>query len=133
MQVKVIHFVLLIGKSILETGTKFLRKVLKMSETKLLGLTSGEQIIAKSKFIDGAAMWKLENPAIIIPVGKGELALAPWLPYSTVEDTGIEIKDSSVTFVTTPRTELVNQYSTMFGSGLVIPNGVSAPKLSLVE
>ena len=79
-------------------------------------------------------VYSIKNPAIIVPVGKGELALAPWLPYTTVDQTGVNIHKDRITFTLTPQAELSNQYNTTFGNGLIIPDKtVEAPKLALVE
>jgi len=79
-------------------------------------------------------IYTIKNPAIIVPVGKGELGLAPWLPYTTVDQTGAMISKERVMFVLTPQPELANNYNENFGSGLIIPDKtVAAPKLSLVE
>ena len=40
----------------------------------------------------------------------------------TQDEIGIEIADEHITFKTTPVQELVNEYNTHFGSGLVMPN-----------
>ena len=103
-----------------------------MSNIQLVALVTGEQIIAKIELVGD--IYTIKNPAIIVPVGKGELALAPWLPYTTVDQTGVNIHKDRITFVLTPQTELSNQYNTTFGNGLVIPDKtVEAPKLALVE
>ena len=101
-------------------------------QIRLLGLVTGEQLIAKSELVDG--FWNLKNTSIIVPMGKGELGLAPWLPYSTIDETGIAVRETSVMYAVEPKIELSNQYSTMFGSGIIVPDkSVSAPKLSLVQ
>jgi len=103
-----------------------------MSNVQLIGLVSGEQIIAKVELVGD--IYTIKNPAIIVPVGKGELGLAPWLPYTTVDQTGAMISKERVMFVLTPQPELANNYNENFGSGLIIPDKtVAAPKLSLVE
>lgn len=103
-----------------------------MSNVQLIGLVSGEQIIAKIELIEN--VYSIKNPAIIVPVGKGELALAPWLPYTTVDQTGVQIHKDRITFVLIPQPELANNYNESFGSGLIIPDKtIAAPKLSLVE
>ena len=44
----------------------------------------------------------------------------PWLGYGDVAD-GIEIKESFVAFTFKPSAQLRNEYSSAFGSGLVVP------------
>ncbi len=103
-----------------------------MSNIQLVALVTGEQIIAKVELVGD--IYTIKNPAIIVPVGKGELALAPWLPYTTVDQTGVNIHKDRITFTLTPQAELSNQYNTTFGNGLIIPDKtVEAPKLALVE
>ena len=103
-----------------------------MSNVQLIGLVSGEQIIAKIELIEN--VYSIKNPAIIVPVGKGELALAPWLPYTTVDQTGVQINKDRIMFVLTPQPELANNYNTSFGNGLILPDKkVETPKLTLVE
>ena len=75
-------------------------------------MVSGEQIIAKIELIEN--VYSIKNPAIIVPVGKGELALAPWLPYTTVDQTGVQIHKDRITFVLTPQPELANNYNESF-------------------
>jgi len=103
-----------------------------MSNIQLIALVTGEQIIAKIEIIGD--IYTIKNPAIIVPVGKGELALAPWLPYTTVDQTGVTIHKDRVIYVLTPQPELSNQYNTTFGNGLVLPDKtVETPKLVLAE
>ena len=89
-----------------------------MSEIKIVRLTTGEELIAKVKETDDTVTVK--NPAILIPTGKDQLAFGQWLPYSDISD-GLTISKQYVIFIVEPMTELANQYSTMFGSGLVVP------------
>jgi len=71
-----------------------------MSNIQLVALVTGEQIIAKVELVGD--IYTIKNPAIIVPVGKGELALAPWLPYTTVDQTGVNIHKDRVSFVRWP-------------------------------
>jgi|TARA_R110000824_G_C14992288_1_gene655334 hypothetical protein len=102
-----------------------------MSDIKLIRLTSGEELIAKTEKIDDVS-YILKKPAILIPAGKDQLAFGQWLPYADIEE-GIEIPSQFVIFVTDPMDELLNQYNTSFGSGIVIPTrgSVSGPNLKL--
>jgi hypothetical protein len=107
------------------------RKEKNMSNIQIVGLTTGEQIVAKIELV--GSVYTIKNPAIIVPVGKGELALAPWLPYSTVDQTGVQIHKDRITFTLTPQPELSNQYNTTFGNGLILPANNVTPALSLAE
>ena len=111
-----------------------------MSDIKLVRLTSGEELLAKVKqnvlkdaYGQGETVsYILKKPAILIPAGKDQLAFGQWLPYADIEE-GIEIPSQFVIFVTDPIDELLNQYNTSFGSGIVIPTKgeVSGPNLKL--
>jgi hypothetical protein len=87
-------------------------------EVKIVRLTSGEEILGK--VFDGEDSITIKKPSIIIPAGREQLALAQWLPYSTIDD-GVEIKKEYVVFMVSPMTELLNQYNESFGSGLFVP------------
>jgi len=89
-----------------------------MSETQIVRLSTGEEIVAKVTENDDS--YTLKNPAILIPAGRDQLAFGQWLPYADIEN-GIEINKKYVVFVIPPMTELVNQYSSSFGSGIVVP------------
>jgi hypothetical protein len=101
-----------------------------MSEIKLIGLVTGEQLIVKVEDATGI-IWKVKNPAVLIPMGEGKLGFAPWLPYANEE--GIHIKTDKIVFETYPQTDLYNKYNSAFG-GLVVPDQkLATPKLTLVE
>ena len=101
-----------------------------MSEVKLFRLNSGEEVLAKV-LETTSSDWTIKTPAIILPMGNGKLGLAPWLPYCDTDNMTIRFK--AVAFVVTPKTALVNEYSSSFGSGLVTPDReVEAPQLKLV-
>ena len=92
-------------------------------ETKIVRLSSGEEIICKAEILDegGTEFIKIKNPAILVPVGEGQLAFAPWLPYGDITD-GLEIEMKFIVFVIRPQTELSNQYNETVGNGIVVPN-----------
>jgi len=104
-----------------------------MSDVKLVRLTTGEELLAKTEQIDDVS-YILKKPAILIPAGKDQLAFGQWLPYADIEE-GIEIPSQFVIFVTDPIDELLNQYNTSFGSGIVIPTkgAVSGSNLKLTR
>ena len=68
-------------------------------ETKIVRLSSGEEIICKSEMVDqdGIEFIKIKNPAILVPVGDGQLAFAPWLPYGDITD-GLQIEKKFIVF-----------------------------------
>jgi hypothetical protein len=107
-----------------------------MSEVKIVRLTSGEELIAKTEQIDNIS-YILKKPAILIPAGKDQLAFGQWLPYADIDD-GIEILSKFVVFVVDPMEEMKQQYEQAFGSGLVVPSaggiqGAPLPSLKLTD
>ena len=103
-----------------------------MSNVMLFRINSGEEVIAKviDKAADG---WTIKNPAIIVPLGQGKLGLGPWLPYCTTDS--FFLPKSATLFTGELRKEMINDYNTNFGSGLVVPdNSVEdASNLRLVQ
>jgi hypothetical protein len=91
-----------------------------MSEVKLIRLTTGEELVAKITE-QTSDTYLIKNPAILIPAGRDQLAFGQWLPYANIKD-GIEIEKKFVIFITEPMEELYNQYSSSFGSGIVVPS-----------
>tara|TARA_R110000824_G_scaffold54673_1_gene150950 strand:- start:165 stop:476 length:312 start_codon:yes stop_codon:yes gene_type:complete len=89
-----------------------------MSETQIVRLSTGEEIVAK--VTENEDSYTLKRPAILIPAGRDQLAFGQWLPYADIEN-GIEISKKYVVFIIPPMTELANQYSSSFGSGIVVP------------
>lgn len=91
-------------------------------ETKIVRLSSGEEIICKSEMVDngGTEFVKIKNPAILVPVGDGQLAFAPWLPYGDITD-GLEIDMKFIVFIIKAQAELSNQYNETVGNGIVVP------------
>lgn len=100
---------------------------------RLVVLTTGEQLLTTVTEQTDTTV-TITKPTIIIPTGKGELGLMPWLPYTNVETTGVTLKSTHVVCVVEPRTELANHYSSMFGSGIVVPDSsISTAQLKLVD
>ena len=76
----------------------------------LFRLTSGEEIIAECNIGDIAMderkirCYEIKNPIIMLPMGQGEIGLAPWIPYC---DTGrLMIPETSVLFRSVPQKNL---------------------------
>ena len=74
---------------------------------------------------------KIKTPVQVISIPPqssqetGGIGFAPYLPYSEEFDVGITIKQEDVFCITTPVTDLVNQYNKMFGSGIqIVPAGL---------
>jgi len=98
----------------------------------LVGLTTGEQLIAKVEEQEGGLL--LKKAAILVPAGKGELGMAPWIPYGETEN-GIVVRWNAIAWNIAAKTDLANHYNSAFGNGLVVPTPgeVVAPDLKLVE
>ena len=90
-----------------------------MSETKIVRLSTGEELVAK--VTENEDSYTLKKPAILIPAGRDQLAFGQWLPYGDIAN-GIEINKKYVVFIINPMSELANQYSESFGSGIVVPD-----------
>lgn len=85
---------------------------------KLVRLTSGEEILCKVKSEDDTGV-VIEDACIIIPQGAGNLGIMQWVPYATYKT--ITLKDQHVMFIVKPKTDLLNEYNKVFGSGLIQP------------
>ena len=103
-----------------------------MMNVKLLRLKSGEDVIADVTLVDTEDTIKLENPAILMPMGdpKGgqmQMGFGPWAPFSDQKE--FEIPRDWLVFISTPGKDLLNQYNSMFGSGIVLPDMKSGKQL----
>lgn len=107
-----------------------------MSNIHLFRLMSGEEILAEcelSKWSEdehGFRGYGIKNPIILIPMGKGEIALAPWLPYC--ENSTMLIPTSSVLFTAVPKKSLTENYMSAV-SGIVMPSPAVPKNLRLVS
>jgi len=95
---------------------------------KLFRLTTGEMLLADT--IVEKDGYTLKKPAWIAQVKAGEFALVPWLPLAK-EDV-VTLAADKIIYCLEPETGIANEYSTGFGSGLVMPNsGVKPVNLKL--
>lgn len=95
---------------------------------KLIRLVTGEMLLADTT--DNGGNYSFKKPAWIAQVKPGEFALVPWLPLAK-EDV-VEISKDKVIYCLEPETGILNEYSTGFGSGLLMPNsGVKPINLKL--
>ena len=93
---------------------------------KIVRLVSGEELICSFEEVEGN-MAKLSKVAVLIPTGAGKIALAPWVPYA-VEKAVFELSTRHIVFTIEPHNELLNEYNSVFGSGLFVPpSAASAP------
>jgi len=96
-----------------------------MMNVKLLRLKSGEDIIADVTLVDTEDTIKVENPAMLMPTGQQQgghmqMGFGPWAPFS--DDKTFEIPRDWLVYISTPNKDLLNQYNSMFGSGIVVPD-----------
>ena len=82
---------------------------------KIIKLVSSEELIGD---------WNEEtktiiNPVVMVPIAKAQLAFQPWIPYAEEEE--VILKDQHIIVVLTPDTKLQNEYSRVYGSGLIMP------------
>ena len=92
---------------------------------KLLRLKSGEDVIADVTLVDTEDTIKMTNPAILMPMGGNQgghvqMGFGPWAPFS--DDKKFEIPRDWLVYISTPNKDLLNQYNSMFGSGIVVPD-----------
>jgi hypothetical protein len=98
---------------------------------KLIALNTGEQLLSELK--ETGTGIQLTKPAILVPADKG-LGLAPWLPYTKAQETGVFLKQEAIMYIVDPVDQLKNHYTGTFVGGLIVPEPeVSTPKLQLVE
>ncbi len=83
---------------------------------KIVKMVSGEELIGD--YDEETRV--IKNPVVMIPVNKEQIAFQPWLPYA--EDKEYTLKESVINIIANPSSTIVNEYSRVFGSGLVIPD-----------
>lgn len=93
------------------------------NETKIVRLTSHEEIIGRVTTTDTGVT--IKDPLILIPTQQKSLALAPWMPYTTIATDGIEIDSDRIMFIVTPHDELAKEHMSAI-SGLIVPSTPSA-------
>jgi hypothetical protein len=86
---------------------------------KVFRLNSGEEILAR--FEEQNDSWLLKDPAILVPVGQGQIGLMPWLMYTKAAK-GVSIPKSFVAFTLEPLDELKSQYDSSLNKGIVAPS-----------
>ena len=82
---------------------------------KIIRLVSTEELIGD---------WNEEtktvtNPVVMIPVAKDQLGFQPWIPYADEEE--VPLKEEHIVVILTPDKKLQNEYSRVYGSGLIVP------------
>ena len=106
-----------------------------MSNVKIIGMYTGEQLLTEVVTTGvGKGNIMLKKPALLVSAGEKGLGLAPWLPYTNSQTSGIVIKEDAVMYITDPVEELKNHYTGVFVGGLVVPSKeVATPQLQLSE
>lgn len=82
-------------------------------------MISGEELIGDYQESTNT----IKNPVVMIPVSKEQIAFQPWLPYS--EDKEYKLKEEQIHVVANPSATIKNEYSRIYGSGIVVPDNVS--------
>lgn len=102
-----------------------------MSDIRLLVFNNGMQILGDVTGTDAATgKIHVKKPVQVILVpneqAKGQMgmAFAPFMQYSEEWSKEVPFSVNDVLTVLTPLRELVNNYNTSFGSGLVLPQGI---------
>tara|TARA_B110000503_G_scaffold71764_1_gene111245 strand:- start:310 stop:621 length:312 start_codon:yes stop_codon:yes gene_type:complete len=96
-----------------------------MSNVKIFRLNSGEEIL--TRFIENDTSWTFKDPAILIPMERGQIGLMPWMMYSKASS-GITVPNSYIAFTVEPLDELKNQYDSSLNKGIITSTGsVSGP------
>ena len=82
---------------------------------KIVKLTSGEELIGEYDELTNV----IKNPVVMIPVNKEQIAFQPWLPYSETKE--CQLKPEHILIVVTSSATITNEYSRIYGSGIVVP------------
>jgi hypothetical protein len=97
---------------------------------KVFRLNSGEEIL--SRFEEQNDSWLLKDPAILVPVGQGQIGLMPWLMYTKAAK-GVSIPKSFVAFTLEPLDELKSQYDSGLNKGIVAPSNKTVDTASKLK
>jgi len=104
-----------------------------MSNEIMIKMINGEELIAQRKTETDSTI-VVSLPVSVQPQmdpnGQVGIAMAPWVPFAK-DDKNVEINKDLVLTVYTPVEEMINQYNTRFGSGLVL--AANMPKELLTE
>lgn len=100
-------------------------------EILIVRMRSGEDVI--SQVVTKEDSYFLTKPAMLVPAGKGNLGMLPWLMYGNI-DNGISIPKEATYFTFKPLSDLADEYRAGFVSKLVTPSKkIATPSLKLVE
>ena len=90
------------------------------NEIKLFRLYTGEELIARLTLMENGDYFA-RNLTILIPTQSNSLGLAPFMPYTTIAETGVELKAKDVMFITSPVSELSDRYKEIHGDLITPP------------
>lgn len=96
-----------------------------MRKEKLVTLKTNHTILAQ--ITEDFDMVFLKEPVQVVMQQSAQgpmLAFAPFLEYCEEFNSGIPISKNDVLCITTPSTELANQYNQVFGSGIQIASAI---------
>jgi hypothetical protein len=89
-------------------------------EILIVRMRSGEDVISQVTTTDEGYL--LKKPAMLVPAGKGNLGMLPWLMYGELPENGILIPKESTYFTFKPLKDLAEEYRMGFISNLVAPS-----------
>jgi hypothetical protein len=89
------------------------------SETKIVRLSTGEELIATVSESFESTSLTLSDVAILIPTQSNSLGLVPFMAYSNAKD-GFTVSKSFIMFMVDPVDGLKQQYQSMF-SKIITP------------
>jgi hypothetical protein len=89
----------------------------------VMRITTGETVIGS--VTESGDSYSIKKPVMIVPVGKQEFGMAPWLPFAKEES--VVVAKINVVYCVEANADLSNEYNANFGSGLVMPTGSVKP------
>jgi hypothetical protein len=90
------------------------------NEIKLFRLYTGEELIARLTKTESGDYFA-KDITVLIPTQSNSLGLAPFMPYSKIGDTGVDLRAKDVMFITEPVGELESQYKSIHGQVMTPP------------
>jgi len=100
-------------------------------EIMIVRMRSGEDVI--SQVITTDEGYLLKKPAMLVPAGKGNLGMLPWLMYGELPEDGLLVPKDAPFFTFKPLKDLAEEYRAGFVSKLVTPSKkIATPELKLV-
>jgi len=106
-----------------------------MSDVKYVKLNCGDDFIAETSVSDARKVMTIKNPVRLIvlqqkPQENG-IAVVPYLPFSKIDDSGIEISLDQVLFTTDVEDEIEDGYLKQVESERLARSGLVLPESAL--